>query len=494
MTSLLDRDASPRARLMPSPDDARVLLGVAFRPSGILLAVVSVVVVLTLVLAGSDLTGTFGALAGTWLAVHQVPLGIAGATLSLLPILPTALLVRGVARQVARAVTPSSSRRDVVWVVAAALAGPLAMAVVMLAMIGDASTVIAMSTPGFLATVGWVLLVHGLGAALGCVRGTWPTPVHRLDLPAWALAAAGPAARAGAVLVAGGAVTVVVSLVLSMSTMGAVLDAGGGVGGALGLTALSVLYLPNVVVAAASVVTGASASAGVVSVSVFESTGGDLPAVPVLAALPESSAQIWWPVLLVVPAVAAIVLGRAAARATATLPDALRAASLAAVLVALGCAVVSAVSGGVVGTFGHFGADIALFAVTAFTWCLVVGVVAAGVAAYVLRRHDVHGWDDPVDQTADRDRASTPSDAVAALPAGSATEPTDDADTTDVPEPADTTEPAETTETEVDTAETVPAESGKSESATTAASETTPTDVVDAEVVDLPDEPKSTGV
>nr|NIL81706.1 Uncharacterized protein [Rhodococcus kroppenstedtii] len=492
---------------MPSPDDARMLLGVAFRPSGVLLAVVSVVVVLTLVLAGSDLTGTFGALAGTWLAVHQVPLGIAGATLSLLPILPTALLIRGVARQVARAVTPSSSRRDVVWVVAAALGGPLAMAVVMLAMIGDASTVIAMSTPGFLATVGWVLLVHGLGAALGCVRGTWPTPVHRLDLPAWALAAAGPAARAGAVLVAGGAVTVVVSLALSMSTMGAVLEAGGGVGGALGLTALSVLYLPNVVVAAASVVSGASAAAGATSVSVFETTGGELPAVPVLAALPESSAQIWWPVLSVIPAVAAIVLGRAAARATATLPDALRAAALAAVLVALGCAAVSAVSGGVVGTFGRFGADVALFAVTAFTWCLVVGVVAAGVAAYLLRRHDVHGWDDPADEASDADRASEPRDAIAALPAGPAVEK---------PESA---EPAESSETEEsDTEESDPAGADAttdvvSADATTdvvSADATTDvvsadatidvvsadatTDVVDAEVVDLPDEPESKGV
>lgn len=454
---------------MPTPDEARMLLGVAFRPSGVLLAVVSVVVVLTLVLAGSDLTGTFGALAGTWLAVHQVPLGIAGATLSLLPILPTLLLVRGVARQVARAVTPSSTRRDVVWVIAAALGGPLAMAVVMLAMIGDASTVIAMSTPGFFATVGWVLAVHGLGAAIGCVRGTWPMPIHRTVVPSWALAAAGPAARAGAVLVAGGAVVVVGSLAMSMSTMGALLESGGGVGGALGLTALSALYLPNVVVAASAVVTGATAAAGAASVSVFETTGGELPAVPVLAALPESSAQIWWPVLLVVPAAAAFVLGRSAARATATLPDAVRAASLAAVLVSLGCVVAAAVSGGTIGTFGRFGADVALFGVTAFTWCLVVGVVVAGIAAYLLRRHDVHGWDEH--DAANDDTEKT--DAPAALPAGAG-----------------------------DAAEEAP-DAAEDDAAQDEADEPTPTqpdpevvdaEVVDAEVVDLPDEPGTKGV
>ncbi|MGB6180377.1 MAG: DUF6350 family protein, partial [Rhodococcus sp. (in: high G+C Gram-positive bacteria)] len=253
MTSLLDRETPTRGRLGPTPDEARMLLQVAFRPVGVLLALSAAAVLVTLVSANSDLTGTFGGLAAVWLAVHQVPLGIAGATLSILPVLATAVLVRAVATVIEKSLDESSSRRDIAWVVGAGLAGPLAMSAVMLAMIQDASTVIALSTPNALATFAWVALVHGVGIGIGYVRGTWPSVMRLVDLPPWLAASFSPAARAAAVLAAGGSVVVVAALVMSTSTLGDLVASGPGVGGALGLTAVSVLYLPNVVVAAAAV-------------------------------------------------------------------------------------------------------------------------------------------------------------------------------------------------------------------------------------------------
>ncbi|MBY6709430.1 hypothetical protein HQ308_21805 [Rhodococcus sp. BP-241] len=466
MTSLLDREPHTRGRFGPSPDEARMLLTVAFRPVGLLLAVVTAVVLVTLVSANSDLTGTFGALAATWLAVHQVPLGIAGATLSILPLLPTLVLVHAVSSAVARPLTDASTRRDIGWVVGAAIAGPLAMAAVMLAMIHDASTVIALSTPNALATFGWVILVHGIGAAIGCIRGTWPSLMRTVVLPPWLAASFAPAARAGAVLLAGGAVVVAASLVLSFSTLGTLLESGGGIGGALGLTAISVLYLPNIVVAASSVVTGSSAHVGAAMVSVTETTGGQLPAVPVLAVMPESSAQVWWPVMLVVPALAAVVLGRACARATTSLADAVRSAAAAAVCVSVAALLIGVVAGGSVGTFGHLGVDAPLLGVTTFAWCLVVGALTAAVTAWSMRRHDIHGWheDSEAEERESDDSAGTSMlGEPAALPAAPDAAPTD----TDIVEAETEAETTDTVETEDDAVEA---------------------DVVDAEIVDLPDE------
>lgn len=443
-----------------------MLLQVAFRPVGTLLALVTAVVLVTLVSANSDLTGTFGALAALWLAVHQVPLGIAGATLSVLPLLATALLVRAVATIVAKSVDESSTRRDIAWVVGAGLAGPLAMSAVMLAMIHDASTVIALSTPDALATFGWVLLVHGIGVMIGCIRGTWPSVIRLVDLPPWLAASFAPAARAAAVLLAGGSVLVVASLVMSTSTLGTLIDSGGGIGGALGLTAVSVLYLPNVVVAAAAVVTGSAAHVGAATVSLFDTVGGEMPAVPVLAVMPESAAQVWWPVMLVVPALAAAVLGRAAARATTSLGDALRSAAAASVLVSVGCLVVGVLAGGTVGTFGHLGLDAPLFGVTAFAWCVVVGTGVAAVVAYRMRRHDELGWD----RDHDDDDHETGSDAVT------------------LAEPAALTAAPAVAE---DSADIVDAEAESPETPDTADSPESADDVVDAEIVELPTDDKA---
>ena len=57
---------------------ARDLLRVAFGPSVIALVVIAAVVLLQLLIANSDMTGAFGAIATMWLGVHQVPVSIGG--------------------------------------------------------------------------------------------------------------------------------------------------------------------------------------------------------------------------------------------------------------------------------------------------------------------------------------------------------------------------------------------------------------------------------
>lgn len=59
---------------------ARDLLRVAFGPAIVALVIIAAVVLVQLVIANSDMTGAFGAIASMWLGVHQVPISIGAAS------------------------------------------------------------------------------------------------------------------------------------------------------------------------------------------------------------------------------------------------------------------------------------------------------------------------------------------------------------------------------------------------------------------------------
>src|SRR6201991_711292 len=147
---------------------ARDLLRVAFGPSVIALVVIAAVVLLQLVIANSDMTGAFGAIATIWLGVHQVPVSIGGSELGVMPLLPVLAMVWGTARTTAAAIRPGSSWFVVRWVVASAVGGPVLMAAIALAVIHDASSVLTeLRTPSALRAFTSVLVLHAVGAAIG---------------------------------------------------------------------------------------------------------------------------------------------------------------------------------------------------------------------------------------------------------------------------------------------------------------------------------------
>ena len=262
-----DERQVPRQRPVPDADEMRALLAVAFRPAGVTVVLLSALIVVTLVAANSDLTGTFGAIAASWLAIHQVPLTIDGTSLGVLPLIPTAGMMWVVARGCAAVVHPASSRRHALQVIGAAVAGPLVVTAISLAVIADASAVIPLSSPNALAAFGWVLFVHLLASAIGVTVAMWQT--LGAQVPSWVRDAVRPGLRALTAILGAGAVMVTISLLMEWSTVGSLLERGDGVVGMLGLTILSMLYLPNVVVGAAAAVIGGTAQIGDVSVSVF---------------------------------------------------------------------------------------------------------------------------------------------------------------------------------------------------------------------------------
>jgi hypothetical protein len=361
-----------------------VLVLVAARPTTIVLTTVIVVVLLTLLASGSSLAGTSGAIAAGWLAAHQVPLVIGKTSLGLLPLLPTGLLVWLAGRECARAVEPNSSRADLGWILGAALGGPLLVTAVCLAVAEDASGVVALQPPNTLAAFGWVGGLHLVAAAGGIASRNRRRLFTMLRLPDWAIAGTFGAGRTVVRLFTGATAVTVVSFLAHWSRIGDTYQTAGNAAGVIGLSLLSLAYLPNVVVQAVGVLVGSGAQFGAASVGLLSVVGGPIPAVPVLAAVPTGPASGWWPVLLLIPAAVGVLGGLDSGRTSTdriTAPWAtLTAAGLATVVLTL----LGSVAGGALGTFGQVGLDLPIFTVVTFAWLAIAGYVGLAFARWFI--------------------------------------------------------------------------------------------------------------
>ena len=294
---------------------ARDLVRVAFGPAVLALVIVAAVTLLQLLIANSDMTGALGAIASMWLGVHQVPISIGGRELGVLPLLPALLMVWATARTTARATSASSSWLVVRWVVASALGGPLLMTAIALAVIQDASTVLTeLQTPSALRAFVSVLVVHVIGAAIGVWSRLGRRALAASPLPNW-LGDSVRAATAGVLALFGlsGLVTVG-SLVVHWATMQELYGITDSIFGQFSLTVLSVLYAPNVIVGTAAVAVGSSAHIGFATFSSFTVFGGDIPALPVLAAVPTPPLGPVWVALLIIGASSGVAVGQQCAR------------------------------------------------------------------------------------------------------------------------------------------------------------------------------------
>ena len=370
---------------------ARDLLRVAFGPAVVALGVIAAVTLLQLLIANSDMTGALGAIASMWLAVHQVPISIGGRELGVLPLLPVLLMVWGTARSSARATSPYSSWLVVRWVVASALGGPLLMAAIALAVIHDASSVITeLETPSALRAFTSVLVVHASGAAIGVWSRIGRRALAASRLPDW-LGDSLRAAAAGVLALVGlsGLVTAG-SLVVHWATMQELYGITGSIFGQLSLTVLSVLYAPNVIVGTSAIAVGSSAHLGFATFSSFTVFGGDIPALPILAAAPTPPLGPAWVALLIVGAASGVAVGQQCARHALPLLPAMAKLLVASVAGALVMSLLAYGGSGQLGNFGHVGVDQGTFLVGVFFWFAVVGwitvVMAGGITPLRLRK------------------------------------------------------------------------------------------------------------
>ncbi|AGB25478.1 hypothetical protein Mycsm_05280 [Mycobacterium sp. JS623] len=376
---------------------ARELLRVAFGPSVVALVVIAAVVLLQLLIANSDMTGALGAIASMWLGVHQVPVSIGGRELGVMPLLPVLGMVWGTARTTAAATSAAGGSRqptsDTVswfvtrWVVGAALGGPLLIAAIALAVIHDAASVLTeLQTPNALRAFGGVLAVHAIGAAIGVGSRVGRRTLLASPLPKW-LPDALRAAAAGVLALAGlSGVVMVGSLVVHWSTMHDLYAITDSVFGQFSLTVLSVLYAPNVMIGTAAVAVGSSAHVGLATFSSFTVFGGDIPALPVLAAVPSPPLGPVWVALLIAAAASAVAVGQQCARRPLPLVPALGKLIVAAVAAAAAMALLGFAGGGRLGNFGDVGVDQVTFAPAVFVWFVGIGGLTVALSGGIARR------------------------------------------------------------------------------------------------------------
>jgi uncharacterized protein DUF6350 len=366
---------------------ARDLLRVAFGPTVVALGVIAAVTLLQLLIANSDMTGALGAIASMWLAVHQVPVSIGGRELGVLPLLPVLLMVWGTARSCARATSAYSSWLVIRWVIASALGGPLLMAAIALAVIHDASSVITeLQTPSALRAFTCVLVVHAIGAAIGVWSRVGRRALAASSLPNW-LGDSLRAAAAGVLALVGlsGLVTAG-SLVVHWGTMHELFGITDSVFGQLSLTVLSVLYAPNVIVGTSAVAVGSSAHLGFATFSSFTVFGGDIPALPILAAAPTPPLGPVWVALLIVGAASGVAVGQQCARHALPFLPAMAKLVVASVAGALIMSLLAYGGSGRLGNFGDVGVDQGTLLAGVFFWFAVVGCATVVMAGGIRRR------------------------------------------------------------------------------------------------------------
>ena len=377
---------TPVAGGKPGSNPTRDLVRVAFGPSVVALTVIAAVTLLQLLIADSDMTGASGAIASMWLGVHQVPISIDGRALGVLPLLPVLLMVAGTARVTAQATARGASWFVVRWTVASALGGPLLIAAIALAVIHDAASVITeLQTPNALGAFARVLLVHAIGASIGVGAQLGRRVLSESPLPDW-LADSVRAAVTGVLALFGlSAVLTFASLVLHWGTMHELFAITDSLFGQLSLAVLAMLYVPNVVLGATAMAVGSSAHIGPALFSAFTVLGGDIPALPILAAAPTPPLGPAWVALLIIGAASGVAVGQQCARRALPLLPALAKVLAAAFIAAVAMAVTSWAGGGQLGNFGDVGVDQLTFGPAVFCWFAAIGALTVVMIGGVRR-------------------------------------------------------------------------------------------------------------
>lgn len=301
---------SPRRRLPRALGGTRPVAALTAAAWAAAVGLVVVGGLVTLVWAvgarGDDGIGTPLQAAGVvWLAAHHAPVDTPASTVTLLPllllVLVLLLLVRA-GRWAAR-ISRTTETPDAVLLVVTGTAAYACVAALVAEVSGLGGADVP--TPSAFA---WAALVSGAGLGTGVARETGLARRWRRRLPDRLAAALPVAAASGASLVVAAGLVAAGAL---LAHWGAVLamtrQAAPGAGDAVGLLLVQLAYLPNLIVWALSYLAGPGfAVGGGTVVDPFSASGGLLPGVPVLGAVPLD-APAAGPLLLLLPVVAGVV-------------------------------------------------------------------------------------------------------------------------------------------------------------------------------------------
>lgn len=341
---------------MTVPDDQPSVTGLVVAAAAVRGAVVAVAgVLLTAGLAlmvwaitpasGPDATAAMRGGVTAFALANLVPVDIAGVTLSLPPLLLTAVPVTLLVVTARRGrFLPVGRYQEVLAVLTTA--GVYGLVV--------AATTRGYSTPGAV-PAGWVWTAFALALAatsVGMLRGgsAWSRWFAR-TLPGWARSGARGALVGASALLGAGALVLSCGLVLRF---GAAVDIAAAAAPSwldgLGMTLLGLAYLPNAVVAAVGFLSGVGFEIGPGTYSPLATSTVDLPGVPLLAAAPQHDGRSALGLTcLLLPLIVGYLVARPAVNRLVTRADRLAAAALAGLLTGAIMAAAALVAGGGVG-------------------------------------------------------------------------------------------------------------------------------------------------
>jgi len=310
-------------------------------------------------------------------AANLMPVGIGGVTLSLPPLMFTLVLVVMLAGAARRGrFLPEGRYQETVSVLITALVYGVIVA----------ATVRGFGPPGAvgpqwvwtapaiaLAATGGAMLQSGSAWHQWCVAA----------LPGWLRVSVRGSGVGLGMLLAGGGLAVTVGLishfgdVVSVAALAAPTWMDG-----FGLAMLGLAYLPNAVIAGAGYATGVGFEVGAGTYSPFSTVPVDLPAIPLLAAVPDAAGRSWLGLIfLVVPIAAGYLIARISIKRLVTRADRSLAAGVGALLTGgLLAAVVAIARGGVGdGRWSTMGSPPLLIAAAVTVEVGVVAVTLAGL-------------------------------------------------------------------------------------------------------------------
>ncbi len=283
----------------------------AVRSAGLGILAVMVVVLVAWASAadsGADATDAVATALMAWLVGHHAHLAVPGGELALVPLGLTALPVALLHAATLRAGRAAGVRgRTSVLALASSTTATYAVLATFVALLARTGEVQALPVSAFVGAAG----VAALGSGTGAIRatGTWSGvsrrvhPLVRAALPA--------ATAAVAVLLAGGALVTGAALAVHRDRAALLVDTlGAGAGGGVLLGVLCLLYVPTAAFWGTAYVVGPGFAVGAgTAVSPFGVDLGAVPAVPLLAALPQEPGPGWAPLVLLVPLGAGVLAG-----------------------------------------------------------------------------------------------------------------------------------------------------------------------------------------
>ncbi len=245
--------------------------------------------------------------ADVWLVGHGSRLSLGGVPLGIVPLTLTALLAwvaLRTGRRAGRTSEPVDDDRTLGLAVAVMTGLYLVVAVVTCVVVGSDA-----ADPGLGRAIVGALLVAGLGGGLGLAQGTGRLEALVERVPGWVRAVAAGAGSTVRLLLLASLALVVGSLLLHAGDVGTLLARLRlSTGDAVMYTAATAAVAPNAVLLGASYLLGPGFAVGTGTVvSPGAVVLGQLPAFPLLAALPEAGPTPSWAVgVLAVPVLAAI--------------------------------------------------------------------------------------------------------------------------------------------------------------------------------------------